>query len=341
MKDPFSPTRVNEIDGMRVHETYAAWPELAQQGLEVRFRPGRVGLRKVYVLGMGGSAAAGDMLTGWLWSRHRVEAEVCKGVLEAHGMAGVLAIACSASGQTEETVSMMKAALEGGATIVSISSGGRLEAESKNLGVPHIRMPRGLAPRYMFPFMAFSCFKVVDEALGLGSAGEAKGAIIEMRRLRSQISVDVPTTKNPAKKLALRLMNKTPVIYGTRATRGVGVRFKNSVNENAKKHAAYEEMPELFHNEVQAWEEPGTSFAPVILRDDDESDRDSRLADAFTGMLASMGKAPLEVRGEGGTSFARLTTMVYKLDLASYYIAIGRGTDPFPVPLIVRLKKAA
>jgi glucose/mannose-6-phosphate isomerase len=339
VKDPFSSKRAREIDRMRVYETYAAWPELARRGFEAKFRLGRSDGKKAYVLGMGGSAAAGDILAGWLWSRHGVEAEVCKGVLPTANMIGTLAIACSASGQTEETISMMRTAVERGATLVSLSCGGRLAAESKMMDIPHIEMPKILAPRYMLPFMVFSCLAVVDAAFGLSSAHEAKNAIREMQRLGKRIGLEVPLQKNPAKWLALRLTNRTPAIYGAKVTRGVGIRFKNEINENSKRHATYDEMPELFHNEIQAWEEPGEKFIPVILRDDAESERDARLAETLMNILSSMGKQPIVVRGEGRSSLAKLMTMVYKLDLASYYIAIGEKRDPFPTPLITRFKK--
>ena len=339
VKDPFSSKRARRIDRMQVYETYAAWPELARRGFGAKFRLGRSDSRKAYMLGMGGSAAAGDILAGWLWSRHEVEAEVCKGVIPTTNMTGTLAIACSASGQTEETISMMKTALKRGASLVSLSCGGRLAAESKTMDIPHIEMPKILAPRYMLPFMVFSCLAIVDAALGLDSAHEAGEAIREMQRLRRQIDLDVPLQENPAKRLALRLMNRTPAIYGAKVTRGVGIRFKNEINENSKRHATYDEMPELFHNEIQAWEELGAKFVPVILRGDAEGERDARLADALVNMLSSMGKQPLDVGGEGRSSLAKLMTMVYKLDLTSYYIAIGGERDPFPTPLITRFKE--
>lgn len=340
-EERFSPKRVEKIDRMRVHKAYAAWPELAERGLEVKFTLEHVQAKKVHILGMGGSAAAGDILASWLWSRHGIEAEVNKGVIQTQDMTRSLVIACSASGQTEETVSMMKTALKRGAHLVSSSCGGMLEAESRRLGVQHIQIPSMLAPRYVLPFMVFSCFALVDAVLGLGSFDEARKAIVGMKELSEEIGVSVMTTKNPSKKLALRLMGKTPAIYGTRVTRGAGVRFKNAINENSKKHAIYDEMPELFHNEIEAWEEPAAAFVPVILRDRGETDRDSRLANAFTHILSSIGKEPVEVRGRGRFGLERLMTMVYELDMASYYIAIGRGQDPFPIPLIVGLKKSA
>ncbi len=337
-RDPFSEERVAKVDKMRVWETYETWPDLALEGLKSGLRVKGPG-RRVAVLGMGGSAAAGDILASWLWTRHRVDVVVCKGAVPATSMEGTLAIACSASGETEETIGMMKTALKRGATVVSTSCGGRLASISKELRVPHMQMPEILAPRYMLPFMVFSCLATIDSALGLKSAGEAQDAIAAMRRAVERVGSGVPLPENPAKKLARRLMDGVPSVYGTRATRGAGIRFKNEVNENSKKHASYDEMPELFHNEVQSWEDEDPDFIPVILRDHAEEEREAALADSFTRLLASVGKDPVTVRGEGESGLARLMVMVYELDMASYFMAIGLGRDPFPTPLIARLKK--
>jgi hypothetical protein len=51
--------------------------------------------------------------------------------------------------------------------------------------------------------------------------------------------------------------------------------------------------------------------------------------------------SPIEVKGRGKSNLAQLVTMVYKLDMTSYYVAIGIGRDPFSTRLIDRLKEKA
>jgi glucose/mannose-6-phosphate isomerase len=235
---------------------------------------------------------------------------------------------------------MIEQASRNGASLVSMSYGGELAIKSKNMTIPHVQMPRVLAPRFMLPFMVFASITLIDSAFGFDSAREVAETIKAMRDARGHISRKVPIDKNPSKRLGLRIMAKTPSIYGTRATRGPGVRFKNEINENAKRHAYFEEMPELFHNEVQAWEGGEEEFFPLFLRDRSESNRESRLADAFCDMLSSMSLRPVSVRGTGDFLLSRLMTMIYELELASYYAAVGAGRDPFPTPLISKLKKS-
>ncbi len=324
---------------MKVHATYADWPSLARRGFGTSLKLPRKSFDRAYLLGMGGSASGGDIIASWLTGRKGVEIAVFKGQTPIRDMRGALAIACSASGDTLETIQMMKTAVARGATVVSISAGGKLKEESAKAGVPHLAMPKLVAPRYTLPFIIFSSLAILNQGLSLRCESQANETFREMDITAAAVGVNSPTDRNPAKKLAVSLMGHTPVIYGTRVTRGVGVRFKNVLNENAKKHALFEGLPDAFHNDIESWEDPNTDFRPVFLRHSDEEERDRRRTSAMVRMLLRLGRNPIEVRGTGRSSLSQLVNMVFELDMASYYTAIGLGRDPFPVPLIDSLKR--
>jgi glucose/mannose-6-phosphate isomerase len=314
---------------------------MARSGFDVRLNVPRARFRKAYVLGMGGSAAGGDIIASWLSDKPKFEVTTLKGRLPIGSMSDVLAIACSASGQTRETIEMMKVAVQRGATTVSVSSGGKLMEASKRLGVPHVLMPEVVAPRYMLPFIIFSCLSVINEGLGLDCEQEAEDAIKEMEAEGRAAGINTPTSKNPSKQLALSILEKTPVIYGSRSTRGAGIRFKNLLNENAKIHAIFDGLPDAFHNEIEAWEDPSVEFMPVLLRHPAETERDKAGVDSMLKILSELKMNPTEVRGRGKSNLAQLVTMVYRLDMTSYYVAIGIGRDPFPTRLMDRIKEKA
>jgi glucose/mannose-6-phosphate isomerase len=339
--DPFSPSVIRSADPKEVHKTYEEWPGLARSGFDAEFNLPRTGFRKAYVMGMGGSAAGGDIIASWLSQRSKFEMATFKGHLPIGSMNDALAIACSASGQTEETIEMMEAAVQRGATTVSVSAGGKLMEASKRLGVPHIMMPEAVASRYVLPFIIFSCLSVINEGLGLDCEDEAEDAFREMEAEGRAIGIYRRTPRNPSKQLALSILKKTSVIYGSRSTRGVGIRFKNLLNENAKRHAIFDDLPEAFHNGIEAWEGSNVEFAPIFLRHPAEAEHDRVRADAMIKMLTELKMNPIEVRGRGKSSLAQLVTLVYRLDMTSYYVAIGTGRDPFPTRLIDRLKDRA
>jgi glucose/mannose-6-phosphate isomerase len=322
-----------------VYKAYGEWPKLAQLGLRIDFDPPKKKFWRVVVMGMGGSASGGDILTGWIRAKGTGEMSVCKGHVPFHDMSDTFAIVYSVSGQTKETVEMLKTAVERNATVVSISSGGKVLELSEKLGVPHLAMPPVLAPRYVLPFVLFSCFAITNKALDLGSASEATQAISEMKALWTRLDTGSPRT-NGARGLADRLRRKIPVIYGTTVTRGAAIRFKNALNENAKQHALMDVIPEAFHNEVESWQFPSSEFVPIFLRHSLEEEYVRARVDSMIALLSRMRRNPVEFRGRGRSSFAELVTMVYELDLASYYLAVDLGRDPLSTKLIDALKNA-
>lgn len=339
MSDLFSPARAAKIDAMGVHTTYEKWPRLAREGFAVKVELPPLKVRKAFVLAMGGSAAGGDIITSWLSDRPGLEAAVFKGQLPIGDMSDSLAIACSASGQTEETVQMLKEAVERRAKVIAISGGGKVKETSTSLGVPHIDMPEAVAPRYMLPFIVFSTLAVINRGLTLGCEEEAARAFEAMEQEGREIRLSVPEESNGAKELARRILDRTPSIYGARITRGVGIRFKNVLNENSKKHSHFDGIPDAFHNEIEAWHDPTTDFVPIFLRHSSEGGRDRTREDKMVDMLTRAGKGPVQVRGRGASSLEQLVSMMYRLDLTSYYTAIGLGRDPFPTTYLDALKK--
>ncbi len=340
MVDPFSAARVDKIDRRRIHATYEAWPSLARDGFRVKVDLPARRLKKAYVLGMGGSASGGDIVTGWVSDKEGVEMAVFKGRMPIGDMSDSVAVACSASGQTEETIQMLRTAVERRASVISISGGGKLKETSEQLGVPNIDMPKAVAPRYMLPFMVFSTLAVVNKWLGLNCEDEAEEAFSAMKSEGAEIRLGSPSQKNQAKGLALSLLRKTPTIYGSTVTRGVGIRFKNVLNENSKKHALFDGFPDAFHNDIEAWEDPNKDFLPLFLRHTSESERDRVRADRMFSILSKSGKSPIRLTGRGISSLAQLMSMAYRLDMTSYYVAIALGRDPFPTRLIDSLKKS-
>lgn len=340
MSDQFSHSDSTKHDSHGVHRIYMRWPSLAREGFSAHAELPKKGFRKACVLGMGGSAAGGDIIASWLTDRSDVELSVFKGQLPVRSMEGTLAIACSASGETVETIDMLQAAHSRGANLVCISGGGSVEKVAGRLGVPHIRMPEVVAPRYMLPFIVFSCLSVLNDGLGLECEKEVKEAFTAMDAESKGGSLEARAPASAPKQIATALLSETPAIYGTRFTRGVGVRFKNVLNENAKKHAFFDGIPDVFHNEVESWEFEVDGYRPVFLRHSKDPARDSTRADTLISVLAEKGAKPLEVRGSGKGGLAQLMSMAYRLDLASYFIAVGLGRDPFPTGMIDLIKKS-
>jgi len=337
-----SRARISRLDRSKVHLVYASWPRLAEEGARVAVEiPSKEYTRAVYI-GMGGSASAGDIISDWLKSRRGPKLEVEKGTFQHSGMRGALVLACSASGNTSETIEGAKSALQRGATLVSICSGGRLEEFARKNGLYVVKIPRGSAPRYSLPHLLYSALKVLGKAFEInGLDEEVDDSLRALRETRTEIEVSTPIGRNPSKRLAASILNSVPKIYGSTVTRGVAFRFKNALNENAKKHAFADSTPELFHNEIEAWDGDSKGFTPVFLRHSREPHSEGRRIDSMIRMLRASRVKTVEERGSGETPLGELSTLTYLLDFASYYVAIASGSDPYPTPLLDVLKRGA
>ena len=80
----------------------------------------------------------------------------------------------------------------------------------------------------------------------------------QLKRRRDQCKPDADPSRNPARELARRIERTIPIIYGAGGFGSVAaMRWKCSVNENAKAPAFWNVYPELDHNEVCGWGQHG------------------------------------------------------------------------------------
>jgi len=297
----------------------------------------------VAVCGMGGSAIGGDVVKACL-TELPVPCEVVRGYdLPAWVSPRTLVIAVSYSGDTEETLSCVSAALARECRPVCVTSGGTLEALARERGLPLIAVPAGHQPRAAMGLLAAPVGAVVEAAgLATGFAAQVDEAAGLARELAAQLAPEAATERNPAKRLALRLHGRLPVIYGGGLTGVAARRFKSQLNENADAVAFWAELPELNHNELVGWsgiDEAARGLYVVIFVDHAASDPIKRRVELTRELVArhAAGVEVLETRGEA--ALTRVLSLTYLGDYASLYLAMLRGIDPAPVEAIDWLKR--
>jgi glucose/mannose-6-phosphate isomerase len=146
--------------------------------------------------------------------------------------------------------------------------------------------------------------------------------------------------ESEAKMLARGLLGTIPVIAGAGLTTPIAYRWKTQLNENAKLHAFWHELPELDHNEIVGWsgaQELGR-FAAIFLEDADTHPRVADRVELTQRLIGEFASATFRVPTRGQTSFERVFSLILLGDLVSVYLAVLRGIDPGPVEIIERLK---
>lgn len=304
------------------------------RGLEVQ-APDRGGL---VVVGMGGSAIAGD-LAGGVARRGGYALQVVRDVrLPPSSREDDLHVFISYSGNTWETLTCYREALRRGLPSLTISSGGELEETAAASGTPHLKVPSGLPPRGALGYLLAPLLALLEAPLPSLTDSLPQG-IEFLARIRERWAPPVPTVENEAKALALALREKTPIVYATPSFRGVARRWRAELNEMAKVLAWSGIFPEMDHNELVGWmgdPEVGR-FAPILLTVPENPRLDAQVA-VTRAMMEE--RVPVQVvEPSDGAYLNQVLELVHLGDMVSVYLALARGVDPYPVASIDRLKE--
>lgn len=337
------PTKqeVEQVDREGLYKDYEAWPDQAQSALKSKVDFKEVDVSKIVYCGMGGSGCAGDILQDLSYSKNNIPPfYVVKGYhLPSFADKSTLILVVSYSGQTEETLSALKEAQNRHCIIVGFSSGGELEKICAENSIPHVKLGEALTPRSALPHILYSTL-IALERLGyrLVTQREISNTIAIMRKMKESIGVESSLKDNEAKQIAQHLLNTTPIIYGPQEFKGVLVRFKNSLNENAKIHALVEILPEACHNDIEAWHQNLPNHKALFVL----GEYDIRLKKRFDTLMELAERSGSEYRGiyiKESTLFQSMIKLLYLLEYTTLYLAVLRGVPPAPTPNIALLKK--
>lgn len=300
----------------------------------------------IVVAGLGGSAIGGDLVKDWAKNQLTVPLEVSREYgLPNYANKKTLAIVCSYSGDTEETLSSFLDALNRKCMVFCISSGGALIKYAKKHKVPYLQVPSGMPPRAALPYM------LVPQLVLLEKVGLVKGVREELDEAASLLEKvclengpETPTGDNFAKTVAINIGDSAPVIYGFGFFRSVALRFKQQFNENSKSAAKWEFFPELDHNEIVGWEGTGEQcryFSVIFIRDvDDESVEICSRIDITKQIMERAGLIMFDLKVQGKSPLAKMLSSIVVGDFISVYLAVLRNVDPTPVRTINVLKSA-
>ena len=298
--------------------------------------------RLVVVAGMGGSAVGGDLLSACAGDRLRVPVLTHRGYgLPAAAGPGTLVIAASYSGDTVEAVSAFEAALAAGTVVLAVTQGGRLGALAARHQAPLVRLPGGLPPRLALGYLFFPLLGILASAgLPTPPPTEVAEALEVVEALAVELGPAAPAGKNEAKHLALEIGDRTPVAYGGQLTGAVAYRWKTDIEENAKRLAVAGALPEMNHNEIEAWRAPEAGrLHAILLRDRGEHPDIGRRFDLVRAVIGPVAGGISEAWSRGEGRLARLLSLVYLGQWTSYYLALRRGVDPWAVPMLEEVKR--
>ncbi len=293
---------------------------------------GQIG--NVLICGLGGSGIGGTIISQVVSADANCPITINKDYkIPAFVDQNTLVIACSYSGNTEESLEMLMQAEAKNATIACVTSGGKLLEIAKEKNYNHIVIPGGHPPRAAFGlafpplFCLLSHYKTISEDYFY----QFNNAINTINTEEENIIIE-------AKAITEKLMNKIPVIYADANYEGIAIRFRQQINENSKMLCWHHVIPEMNHNELVGWTTKNDDLAVVLFRNDDDYFRTQKRMEVNKTVFSNYTSTIIEIFSKGNSRLEKAMYLVHLGDWISYLLAEKKGIDVTEVDVITHLK---
>ncbi len=290
-------------------------------------RPGS-DIRNILITGMGGSGIGANLVESLTFGRVPIPITVSKGYnIPQFVSPHTLFIACSFSGNSEETLSTIQKAMLKRAHIICITSGGKMLEVAKEYNLFYIQIPgTAKSPRAMLGYMMVSLLYALYHTNLIGAAfiKETENSIEYLDRGEKAIQAE-------AELIAKKLKGKLPIIYCDGRLHAMAVRFQNQLNENAKQMAHVNTFPELNHNEIEGWRFPENILqqAQVIyLYSDHDHERVEKRMEICREHFEKRSNPIIDIVAEGASLLEQYYYLIHLTDWISYYLAKENQVDP-------------
>lgn len=300
-------------------------------------RPGS-DIRNIVIAGMGGSGIGANLVESLTFGRIPIPITVCKTYnIPQFVSPHTLFIACSYSGDTEETIAALNKALLKRAHVIGIASGGKLLDICKEYNLFYIQLPSGSdSPRAMLAFNMIALLYVLYHTNLIGAAfiKETENAIEFLDRGEKGIQAE-------AELIAKKLKGKLPIIYCDNRLYAMALRFQQQLNENAKQMAHINTFPEMNHNELVGWRFPESLMPimqPIYLYSDHDHERVEKRMEICRDILEKKSNPIIDIIGEGASLLEQYYYLIHLTDWISLYLAKENNVEPDPIESILYLK---
>lgn len=319
-----------------MYEVYDKWDKIALEQFNSDIKPmNPIKTTHIVFAGMGGSGALSDFFASIL-SKTNIHVEVVKGYLLPKTVdSESLVIATSISGNTEETLNVLVLAKKIGCRVIAFTDGGKMLQYCIENNLEYRKIDMQHSPRASFISYLFSMLKVLQNTIPIQN-DEIKQSIEELAKLQKIISSSNLSKTNPALTLA-QWISEIPIIYYPWGLQAAAIRFKNSLQENAKIHVMTEDVIEACHNGIVSWEK-SSNIKPILIQGEDDFVKTKERWKILNNFFKEKNIECKEVISIKGNILSKLINLIYLLDYTSIYKAILDGVDPTSVEPIDYVK---
>lgn len=242
-----------------------------------------------------------------------------------------LLIACSYSGNTEETLSFFNSAYDKELKIAVITTGGKLLEEAKTNNIPYIQIPdTGIQPRQADGFLSMALLKMMgdEDTLAGWSLLQEK---LDPKKLQTQ-----------AEKIVEEIEDKIPVVYSSTQNLHIAYNWKITMNETAKTPAFYNVFPELNHNEMQGFdldEDKKDLFHIIFIKDSNDDEKNQKRMKITKDLYVDRGISISEIDLNDKTREEKVFNAIILADWVALILAHKNNKEAEQVPMIEEFKK--
>lgn len=328
---------MKKYDASSMYEIYDKWPQIAETAYSTTHDPvGYANIDHIVFTGMGGSGTAGDLFSAIL-SKNKIHVSVIKGYLLPKTIdSNTLVVATSISGNTDETLNVLKSAKIMDCKMIVFSSGGKMEEFCKKENVEFRKIIQYHSPRASFTSLLYSMLKILGPIIPL-KKNDVEESIRELKLLKENISSMNIDNSNKSINLA-KWIDSIPIIYYPRGLESAAIRFKNSFQENIKSHAQAEDIIEACHNGIMAWARK-SDVKPILLEGTDDHIKTKERFKIIKKFFRVNNIEYYEIKSNSGNILSKLICLIYLLDYATIYRAVLSKIDPSPIEQIEFIKR--
>ena len=333
----FTKDNLEKSDSDGMHNVYDKWPHIARDAYDsdlesVDFKD----IDNVVFSGMGGSGAVGDLFSSIL-SKSNVHTTVVKGYeLPKTVDKNTLVVITSISGNTIEVLTTLESATKKDCSVIAFSSGGRMESFCTKNNVEFRKIPQIHSPRASFPSYVYSILKTLNSIIPIKKQ-EITNSLEKLELVSKEISSENLSDTNPSLNLA-NWITGIPIIYYPWGLQAVAIRFKNSLQENAKTHAIIEDVIESGHNGIVSWERP-SDMVPIMIEGTDDHIKTKERWAILRQYFEENNIAYKEISSLEGSILSKIMSLIYLLDYSTIYYAARLGINPSPIKSIDFIKE--
>src|SRR5438128_3070804 len=210
------PRAVAQVDPGGMRDIIASLPDqisaATRSSAKARFPVEEA--QRIFLVGMGGSAIAGDVFAAWAADRSKVPIQVVRDYrLPSYARSEDLLVAVSYSGNTEETLAATAQGIKLGCRVIAITSGGTLAELARKNDFSMFQVPAGLPPRGAFGHL-FGILAAISGDWTVAEGGdELAGAVTHLKELRMKLRPERGMRSNRAKALAVRIKPIVPTTH--------------------------------------------------------------------------------------------------------------------------------